>query len=75
MSNETVKDFDGGVIGIEERQKRYGTAEKEGEKDRLVVWAGTGVGNMKVIKPAGEVVKELEDEAVRALQRAVKCLQ
>lgn len=74
VSNETVKDFDDGVIGIEERQKRYGTAEKEGEKDRLVVWAGTGVGNMKQIKPAGDVVRDLEQEAIEALQRAASCL-
>lgn len=41
----------------------------EGNK-RATVWAGTGVGLVRKIQPAGEIVEEVREAAKVALQRA-----
>ncbi|ODQ55292.1 inosine monophosphate dehydrogenase [Saitoella complicata NRRL Y-17804] len=42
-----------------ENKKLYKEALHKKDYERLVVWAGTGVGLVKEIKPAGEVVREI----------------
>lgn len=73
--NDTVKDYESGQYGLEHRQERYGRADKEDDKERLIVWAGTGVGDVREIKPAGDVVREMEREAVKALRGVSGYLQ
>ncbi|KAJ9117629.1 hypothetical protein QFC22_004479 [Naganishia vaughanmartiniae] len=73
--NETVKDYQAGQEGMHERQERYTKADKEDDKERLIVWAGTGVGDVREITPAEEVVKQLEKEAIQALSSAGAYLQ
>jgi nitronate monooxygenase len=73
--NETVREYEAGEIGLKGRQERYGQAEKEDDRERLIVWAGTGVGDVHEIKPAEEVVRQLEREAVDALKVASRYLE
>jgi nitronate monooxygenase len=47
LYNNTVQDFDSGV-NLEEVKEKYSTDDP----DRMLVWAGTGVALMTVIKPA-----------------------
>jgi len=69
LRNATVADYEAGLGDTTGRQDTYARAEKQGDAERLIVWAGTGVGNMDKISPAGEVVRELEQEAIESLER------
>ena len=69
LRNETVADYEAGLGDEAGRQETYSRAEKQGDAERLIVWAGTGVGNMDKISPAGDVVRELEQEALESLER------
>ena len=60
----------GRVPGIEARQERYRTALAQGETERMITWAGTGVGAMHDIVPAAALVERLAHEARRALADA-----
>lgn len=73
--NETVREYETGEIGLKERQERYARADKADDKERLIVWAGTGVGDVLQIKPAEEVVRQLEREAIDALKVASRYLE
>ncbi|KAJ9104957.1 hypothetical protein QFC19_003754 [Naganishia cerealis] len=73
--NQTVKDYQTGHLELKERQERYTQADKEDDKERLIVWAGTGVGEVGEITPAEEVVKQLEKEAIQALSTVEGYLQ
>jgi nitronate monooxygenase len=69
IRNATVVDYEAGRDDKAARQATYMDAEKRGDADRLIVWAGTGVGNMDKIAPAGDVVRELEQEALQSMER------
>lgn len=69
LRNATVADYEAGLGDSTGRQDTYARAEKQGDAERLIVWAGTGVGNMDKISPAGDVVRELEQEAIESLER------
>lgn len=73
--NQTVRDYQAGQLGLEERQERYTRADKEDDRERLIVWAGTGIGAVNEISPAEEVVKQMEKEAIQALGHAGTYLQ
>ena len=68
--NDTVRDFEEGKGGSSEtRQAVYKEAESRGDKSRIVTWAGTGVGLIKEIKPAAEIIDEMTKEAVETIAR------
>ncbi|KAJ9092911.1 hypothetical protein QFC21_006623 [Naganishia friedmannii] len=73
--NQTVEDYRAGQLGRHDRQERYTRADKEDDKQRLIVWAGTGVGDVHEITPAEDVVKQMEKEAIQALRSAGTYLQ
>lgn len=73
--NDTVRDYQAGKGSEAERRQRYDQAAKEGDVKRIITWAGTGVGNMDVIKPAADVVAEIEQGAVGELKRLGGYLQ
>ncbi|KAK1231022.1 hypothetical protein PQX77_005871, partial [Marasmius sp. AFHP31] len=50
--NGISEDVEGG-IELEERVRRYEEGRAKGESERLVVWAGTGVGLTREIRNAG----------------------
>ncbi|KAJ9477974.1 NMO domain-containing protein [Pseudozyma hubeiensis] len=53
--------------GAKRRMERYKQAAKENDTDRIVIWAGTGVGAMDAIVPAKQVVQDITREAIDAL--------
>ena len=44
-------------------------ADAEGDIDALSLWAGQGVGLVSKLQPAGEIVREISDEADSILRR------
>lgn len=75
IRNETVSDYEADKGSEQDRKARYKEAEKTGDVERIITWAGTGVGNMDVIKPAADVVKEIELAAVDRLKALGRYLQ
>lgn len=51
LFNATVKDVENGV-SIAEVKEKYLEGTSKGDSDRMLVWAGTGVGSMSEIKGA-----------------------
>jgi len=66
LRNATVEEFEKGV-GMEDVRSRFAEAVRKGDPDRMLVWAGTGVGLMHAIKPAKEIVQELHEECIGCL--------
>lgn len=71
LRNDTVNDWErrhtDGEQADEQKLKEelthaYQRAAQEGDYRRLVVWAGTGVGLAREIKPAAEIVQEIISE-------------
>jgi nitronate monooxygenase len=50
IANGILDDVKDGV-GLQERLKRYDDDKTSGAKDRLLIWAGTGVGLVNNIEP------------------------
>ncbi|KAE9375781.1 inosine monophosphate dehydrogenase [Stipitochalara longipes BDJ] len=78
IAGASYKDFNSGT-SLAEVQSRYTNASKEAHKGyggevRGAVWAGTGIGLVKELKTAGEIVKECRDSARLCLDRAIKSL-
>ncbi|KDQ26931.1 hypothetical protein PLEOSDRAFT_1066212 [Pleurotus ostreatus PC15] len=67
LRNSTVVDHENGR-NERELKELFAKAQVEGDRERMLVWAGTGVGAMNSIKPAKEVVEELHNECVEHLQ-------
>jgi nitronate monooxygenase len=44
-------------------------ADAEGDIDALSLWAGQGVGLVSKLQPAGEIVREISDEAESVIRR------
>ena len=60
---------------IDDIRDRHTEALKEkdmgwGESNRATVWAGTGVGLIKTVQPAAEIVEELRRDVVEVLETA-----
>ncbi|KAE8211026.1 hypothetical protein CF327_g5175 [Tilletia walkeri] len=72
VRNQTVREYeqDPSDASREARQKRFAQAAEEKDVERLVTWAGTGVGVMRDIMPARELTRLLTQEAEEALRRA-----
>ncbi|KAJ3490688.1 hypothetical protein NLI96_g1250 [Meripilus lineatus] len=73
VANKIIDDQKEG-LSLEERLKRFDESAAKGETDRLVVWAGIGVGLTKEIKNAADVVKELNEEIIQTLEKASRLL-
>lgn len=72
--NENLSDHVQGV-DVEDLRKRYASAMKEegggygvDGKGRAIVWAGTGVGLVKELKSAGEIVEEVRRGAEEVME-------
>ena len=74
LVTESYTDYAKGV-GIDEVRAKHTEALKEkdmgwGESNRATVWAGTGVGLVKTVQPAAEIVEEVSRGALEALDAA-----
>lgn len=86
LRNKTVEEYESDLQqqvkegkenpeGAKRRMERYKQAAKENDTDRIVIWAGTGVGAMEAIVPARKVVQNITEEAVEALSRVQSYVQ
>ncbi|KAG6329153.1 hypothetical protein ID866_9935 [Astraeus odoratus] len=69
LYNNTVKDIDEGV-DIQVVQEKFKEGVRQGDPDRILVWAGTSVALISEINDAKDVVRELHDGAVERLKLA-----
>ncbi|KAH7913064.1 2-nitropropane dioxygenase [Hygrophoropsis aurantiaca] len=69
LYNDTVKDMDAG-IDFAVVKERFEDGTRRGDVDRMVIWAGTGVGLMSEIKEAKDIVSELHNDTVASLKTA-----
>jgi len=74
LRNSTVVDFENGD-DIADLREKYMEGVKADDTDRIVTWAGTGVGLMNKIQPAKEIVGEIHDECVAHLRAAASLLE
>lgn len=69
IRNATVTDYENGV-DISVLREKYKEAAAKDDTDRIIVWAGTGVGLMNRTQPAKDIVRELHDECLSRLNDA-----
>ncbi|KAJ7499383.1 2-nitropropane dioxygenase [Mycena latifolia] len=73
IANKVVDDASEGLT-IEERIRRVEDAQSRGETDRLIIWAGVGVGLVKTIGRTADVFAQLHEDAVTALKNSRRLL-
>ncbi|GAC76894.1 hypothetical protein PANT_22c00266 [Moesziomyces antarcticus T-34] len=80
LRNKTVEEYERDVQqevkagtqdpeGAKRRMERYKQAASENDTDRIVIWAGTGIGAIDAIVPAKQVVHDITHEALEVLSR------
>jgi nitronate monooxygenase len=57
-------------LDIEERKKLFESSASQGKDDRLIVWAGTGVGSVTSVMTAADIVREIHTEGVKHIRAA-----
>ncbi|KAF4598666.1 hypothetical protein EYR38_007072 [Pleurotus pulmonarius] len=67
IANKIVRDWEEG-LALGARIERFEGGRARGEKDRLVIWAGVGVGMTDEIRALKDVFEELHGDAVKALR-------
>ena len=75
--NKTLREFESGV-SEKELQEKYDTAVKEKDYNRLVVYAGTGLGLVTKIQTVAEILDEIEKqftEKVKSVNERLGTLQ
>ena len=56
-------------LSMEDNVKQFKAAREAGDPSRTIVWAGTGVGLVKKVLSAGEVVEQTRNQAKEVLQK------
>lgn len=73
--NETVRDYESDKHGSgDTRREAYKKAEQAGDTDRIVTWAGTGVGLVDEIMPTEEVVEQVTRETIASIKNLSQCI-
>lgn len=73
LRNDTSKDWEAGT-STEDNRARFVTAQKGadrgygGERNRSSVWCGTGVGLVRNVKPANQIVQDLRAGAQKLMR-------
>jgi nitronate monooxygenase len=61
-------------LDLEQRLQKFDESKAQGDSQRLIIWAGVGVGHTSEIMGAKDVVHELHQEAVKTLKAASSLL-
>jgi nitronate monooxygenase len=74
VANRSYLDAVHGMSEVE-NQELYKEAMKQGDagwgpEGRMTTYAGTGIGLIHTVQPAGEIVRSVQQEAVQVLQKA-----
>jgi len=67
LRNATVDDYEKGE-DLELLKQQYAEGARCDDTDRIVVWAGLGVGLMHQVKPARDILVELHDGCLQRLK-------
>jgi len=57
---------------MEVLKKKFREGVEKQDPERIIIWGGTGVGQMNRIQPAKSIVEELHEEAIERLEAAAK---
>ncbi|KAF7309593.1 CBM1 domain-containing protein [Mycena indigotica] len=69
LRNSIVDDFENGVsVQLLQQSLRKGVEMEDA--DRMIIWAGTGVGQMNEILPAKVIVEQLREDCIQHLAKA-----
>ncbi|TFK71621.1 2-nitropropane dioxygenase [Pluteus cervinus] len=68
LTNLTVEEFNQGE-DLEELRKKWQEGTKEGNPERMLVWAGMGVGMMTSVMPAKDILKEIHHDCLRRIEK------
>ncbi|TDL17529.1 NPD-domain-containing protein [Rickenella mellea] len=74
LRNRAIKEVEDGM-GLEEATKKMKKSTLADDADGMVVWAGTGVGVMKEIKPAGDIVRELHKDILERFKVSYESIE
>ncbi|KAK4159341.1 Nitronate monooxygenase [Cladorrhinum sp. PSN259] len=67
LKTDSVRDHIEG-LPLKENIALFGAAKASGNTSRMITWAGTGVGLLNRVQPAGEIVKEVREEAISRIK-------
>jgi len=67
LRNATVDDYEKGE-DIELLKQKYAEGVQRGDTDRILIWAGSGVGLMHQVKPAQDILVELHEGCLQRLR-------
>ncbi|AEO64548.1 uncharacterized protein THITE_49067, partial [Thermothielavioides terrestris NRRL 8126] len=56
-------------MSVEENIRLFKEADKAGDTSRKITWAGTGVGLVRDVRPAGDIVREARQDAIDRIRR------
>ena len=74
--NDTLREYESGA-SVKDLQEKHDIARRENDYNRLVVYAGTGLGLVKQKQSLSEILDELEAqfaEKVKALNEKLRSL-
>ncbi|KAJ7604050.1 2-nitropropane dioxygenase [Mycena polygramma] len=71
LRNRTVEDYENRV-NTDDLKSKFQEAVKNQDINRLIVWAGTGVGQMDQIQSAKSIVEELHRDCISRLEAAAQ---
>ncbi|KAL2129500.1 hypothetical protein VTI74DRAFT_7668 [Chaetomium olivicolor] len=54
---------------LEENIRLFKEADKAGDVSRKITWVGTGVGLVREVRRAGDIVREAREDAIRRIKR------
>ncbi|KAF7334023.1 Nitronate monooxygenase [Mycena venus] len=73
ISNEIMDDYKA-ELTLDERLEKFDESARDGDESRLVVWAVVGAGPTNEIKGPADVLRELHEETIEQLNRAIELL-
>lgn len=69
IANDVLTDYHGG-LSLLDRVKNHDEALERGDNNRLVIWAGLGIGQIKEVEAASTVLQGLHEDCIRTLKKA-----
>jgi nitronate monooxygenase len=70
IANQYVKDHEAGLNVIERLRLYHEGGRTPGEKSRLLIWAGIGIGHLKKIESVESIMHQLQDGCIETLRNA-----
>ncbi|KAK4240191.1 hypothetical protein C8A03DRAFT_42232 [Achaetomium macrosporum] len=62
-------------MSLEENIRLFKEADAAGDTSRKITWVGTGVGLVREVRPAGDIVRQAREDAIRRIQKLQSAVQ